>query len=352
MAGKNPPCECLYIGTSSVARLLSNSRVFLRRFVNEIRFDIFYQAPWTSGQHMTEHLSNASDAGAKAWHHGYIMGTLLYIYHCLILLEVITPDQVPVLEHLCHLFEGSVFLGQRPRRNLFSCYERWSGGSIDFSKGHCKALDNHDHPRGSRDKKWSLKIKRDFSKGGNHPIRGFNPAKISLFSLLAETNYVLDDNVLAWIYCSKTLRKVSNLGCQRMRNVADHFQATPKDAQEARKKAAAELSRVRIVELIRAKILEEFQGDFPVAKINYFAIYETCAETLAEINRSEHVECSRDPYVICSCLTERLLQGTDEYMDDSHIVKIFPQKALLENCKRAILELAGSSPLSDFQWRL
>ena len=190
-----------------MARLLSNSRAFLHRFINEVRFDIFYQAPWTSGQHMAEHLSNAAEAGAKAWHHGYIVGTTLYTYHCLVLLEVITPDQVPLFERLCHLFEDSVFLGQRPSRNLFSCYERWSGGSIDFTKGHCSAIDNHRHPRSFRDKKWSMRFKRDFSKGGNHPIRAFNPTKVSLFSLLAGSNYMIDDNVLAWVYCSKTWHK-------------------------------------------------------------------------------------------------------------------------------------------------
>ena len=98
--------------------------------------------------------------------------------------------------------------------------------------------------------------------------------------------------------------------------------------------------------------MEEFQGEFPVAKINYFAIYETCMEILAEINRAEHIQGSRDPYIICSCVTERLLQGADAYIDDSRIVKSFPHIKLLENCKRIILKLAGAFPLSNFQWQI
>ena len=194
---------CLRIGTYTVARLLAISRVVLHRFVNTIRFDIYYQAPWTSCQHMAEHLSAASDMGAKAWHHAYYVGTSLYIYHCLIVLNVIHPGQVPVLEYLCNLFEDSVFLGQRPRRNLYSCYKRWAGGSLDFNQGNCSAIHNHQG-------KWGMKFEKDASQGGNHPIRGFNPSKISLFSLLAGSNFVLDDNVLAWVYCSKTLHKESN----------------------------------------------------------------------------------------------------------------------------------------------
>lgn len=125
-----------------------------------------------------------------------------------------------------------------------------------------------------------------------------------------------------------------------------------KDVHEAREKLAAEPSKARIVELIQGKVLGEFQGEFPVARINYFAIYETCVEILAEINKSEHVKGSRDPYEICACLTQRLLQGADAYIDDLHIVKTFPHRTLLENCKQGILKVAGAAPLSDFQWQL
>lgn len=89
-----------------------------------------------------------------------------------------------------------------------------------------------------------------------------------------------------------------------------------------------------------------------MATINYFAIYEMCVEILADINKSEHLEGSRDPYEICACLTQRLLQGADAYIDDLHIVKTLPHRTLLENCKRGILKVAGAVPLSDYQWQL
>lgn len=104
--------------------------------------------------------------------------------------------------------------------------------------------------------------------------------------------------------------------------------------------------------MVEEKTLGEFQGDFPVAKINYFKIYEVCVDILAEINQSEHAETSRDPYSICSCISERLLQGTDEYVDDSNVVKTFPHRTLLENCKKSILKVAGNTSLCDFQLKL
>lgn len=135
-------------------------------------------------------------------------------------------------------------------------------------------------------------------------------------------------------------------------NIADRSQATSKDVQEAREKLAAEPTKARIAELIEDKILEEFQGDFPVATINYFKIYEICVDILAEINKAEHADTSRDPYSICSCLSERLLQGTDEYVDNPYVIKTFPHRTLLENCKQCILRVTGDASLSDFQLKV
>jgi hypothetical protein len=211
MATKSPPCSCLKVESLKVAEQLLSSQAILDTFVNTVQFDIFYQAPWTCGQHMLVQLCSASDLGAKTWHHAYTVGTVLYMYHCLILLEVMTPDQVPLFENLCNLFEDSVFLGQRPNRNLFSCYERWSGGSLDFKQGQCKAIYNHHSPYGAREKKWKMKFEKDVSQGGDHPIRGFSPMKISLFSYLDYQGFHLNDDVLAWVYCSKSWHKVSHV---------------------------------------------------------------------------------------------------------------------------------------------
>lgn len=94
--------------------------------------------------------------------------------------------------------------------------------------------------------------------------------KISLFSLLTARNFILNDDVLAWVFCSKTLQKESYVEYPCVENSINLSHATPKDVQEAREKLATEPSKARIVELIQGKTLLEFQGDFPVAKINYF----------------------------------------------------------------------------------
>ena len=209
MAAPNPPCGCLQIGSVGVAQLLITAQEWLYQFVNTKRFDIFYQAPWISGQHMVEHLSMASDFGAKAWHHAYYVGTTLHTYNTLVKLEVIKPSEFPLMERLCNLFKGAVFLGQRPSRNLLSCYQRWGGGSLSFPKGHCRGMHTHTHSQTG--KKWGMKYVRDASQGGDNPNRGYDPAKISLFSLLSAQKFVLGDQVLAWVYCSKPWSKASQI---------------------------------------------------------------------------------------------------------------------------------------------
>ena len=210
MATPNAPCGCLQIRGYGVANLLQKSRGLLGQFIDTKRFDIFYQSPWVSGQHMVENLARASDLGAQAWHHAYYVGTTLHIYHTLLALQVIKHTDFPLMESLCSRFEGMVFLGHRPSRNLLSCYQRWSGGCLSFPKGRCNGMHTHNHSNGMG-KKWSMKYVKDASQGGDHPKRGFEPMKISLFSLLSSRNFALDDDVLAWVHCCKPWQKASGI---------------------------------------------------------------------------------------------------------------------------------------------
>lgn len=52
---------------------------------------------------------------------------------------------------------------------------------------------------------------KDVSQGGDHPNRSFDPAKISLFSLLEGRSFALDDDILAWTYRSKPWKKASTV---------------------------------------------------------------------------------------------------------------------------------------------
>lgn len=297
---------------------------------------------------MIGNLAKASRLGAKAWHHAYYVGTALHVYNTLIQLGAIKTTDFPVIEKLCLIFEETVFLGQRPSRNLLTCFQRWSGGSISFPKGRCRGMHTHGHSNDTS-KKWSLKYVRDASQGGNDPKRGFNPMKISIFSLLASSEFFLDDDVLAWVYYSKQWPKARGLLFVRIPRT-DYLQATIKDVQRARTKRDNDSFIARSVEAVQEKLIDEFQGDFPVPLINYSAIYELCVEILKSINELEHP--GQDPDCICSCVPGRLLRAADDYLDDMRVVKVHPERELLVHCQKAFHNLLNTKSFSDFLWKL
>jgi hypothetical protein len=147
--------------------------------------------------------------GLKSWHHGYFVGTILHLYNSLISLGALRHDQIPVMESLCELFEDTIFMGQVPQRNFLSSYQRWLGGKLNISGKHYHGMHDHsNNRRSSTGKKWTMECQRDVSQGGDSERRRFDPAKISLLSLIISKNSITDDEVLRF-YKPATTKKVN-----------------------------------------------------------------------------------------------------------------------------------------------
>lgn len=203
-------CGCFKIESRSIEALVLWWQEILDNFAYTKRFDLFYQAPWTSGCHMARTLMKASFLGSQVWHYGYYVGTVLHMYHSLVALGFLNPDEIPLFENLCNIFERQLFLDKRPYRNISSCYQRWVGSVIEFPKERCHSMHSHaDGSTSNGDKKWKMKHIRDKSQGGDNPLRNYNPCKVSLFSFLETEKYIMHDKVLAWVYCSKNCEKAS-----------------------------------------------------------------------------------------------------------------------------------------------
>lgn len=205
-------CGCFKVESRSIQTLVLWWQEIFHNFANTKNFDLYHQAPWTSGCHMARTLTKASFLGSQVWHYGYYVGTVLHMYHSLITLDFMSRDEIPLLENLCNIFERQLFLDKRPCRNISSCYQRWVGSVIEFPKERCQSMHSHaDNLVGGRDKKWKMKHIRDKSQGGDNPLRNYNPCKVSLFSLLETEKYAMHDNILVWAYCSRHSEKVSQL---------------------------------------------------------------------------------------------------------------------------------------------
>lgn len=100
------------------------------------------------------------------------------------------------------------------------------------------------------------------------------------------------------------------------------------------------------MEAAQEKLLEEFRGDFPLAKINYIAIYELCVEILQQIHKAEHP--TENPDHICSCLAVRLLGAADQHLDDMRLLKVYPEGSLLERCQKGFEKTLQDKCIADF----
>ena len=106
----------------------------------------------------------------------------------------------------------------------------------------------------------------------------------------------------------------------------------------------------RSVELIEETMLKEFEGELPVARINYFAVYRICLKILKAINAAEHPQDGADK--ICGCASVRLFRLPDEYIDNSHFMHTSCERHLIKNCREMVLSSMEDKPLTDFLWQI
>ncbi|TAQ87622.1 hypothetical protein B7494_g4046 [Chlorociboria aeruginascens] len=266
--GPYTPCTCQRVNNFSVVDLAIGSHALLESFITTKRFDFFYQAPWVSGVHAMEGLARGADCGWRVWHYGYFVGTTLHVYNALMQAKLMEATAIPILESLCDIYEDALFMGKRSAHNVLSCWQRWSGGKVRVPTHRRRT-----HDIGNT-RKWNFCSVADSSHGGNNANRSFNPAKVSLFSLLAESQCIFDDKILAWVYLPKNKRK--------------KYQA--KDIAKA-KKTMEEGSISKYVDRMQAAVLDDFRNsEVPVARINYFAVYRACLETMHAISDANHEE--------------------------------------------------------------
>ncbi|KAF2101264.1 hypothetical protein NA57DRAFT_72706 [Rhizodiscina lignyota] len=332
LEGGNVPCTCLQINGSSVVSLLLETTGSLNGFVKTPRFDLFYQAPWACGAHELGHLAQCSDVGSKTWHFSYLVGTLLHAYNALVQAKLLDPTAIPLLEALCELYEDVLFMGKRSNNNVFSCWQRWAGGKVVRPPHRSKTELNQ---VATTDKKWHLCSIPDPSGGGNRWSRSFDPQRISLFSTLAARS-ALDDEVVAWIYLPPEKR----------------HRYQDKDIFRAKELFKQEPLLAHYVERVQAALLEEYQGSFPVARINYIAIYEACVQTMRRISDANHDE--KLEY-ICKCPAEACLRECDiflkrRFMNSSRRGVEIKDKKACDSFIEHLIEGFGGHSIEDFLW--
>ncbi|KAI9734527.1 MAG: hypothetical protein M1834_002128 [Cirrosporium novae-zelandiae] len=332
------PCSCHIIGGWNVGQLLHDSYIRLSLFIATRCYDLFYQNPWVSGTHMTSILGNACEVGGMAWHHAHFVGTLLHTYNTLVKLKELDPEQLPVLERLCNIWEKEVFFGQRPSSNFAITYQTWKGARLVFSTSP------HRHQPGiiSRElndksqKPWKLEWADDRSNGGDRRSRSFEPAKIAFSSLLGCNSFLPSYQVLLRLYIPERKRVYTQ------KDICQAYQGFISDG------ASGYVSRVQ------STVLREFQSNFPATLINYYAIYIASRDILQGVHSASHPRDIREYGHICFCPSENLFSQADWMIKENRKGRStpFPKQKILSALKRNILAVLKDRPLSDFLWKI
>ena len=313
-------CTCHRCGDANLYGNLLSLQIQLRDYVGQKRFDLYYQTPWVAGQHMQEILSLATYYGLELCDRYKYLAAVLHLYNLLVQLEIL-GDKIPLLESLCSSLQDSVFLGSPPSRNYHSHFIRYLGGRLDIgnASGQYQAC--------------RLKIPKSVSTG-SEPTRRLLPNQISRFYEMENRRYSIDADKWADIYQAKKQSKATR---QEKARIVDRIHSTS-----------------FAVSLLQLKdyAAPEFSGDFPIARINYFAIHLVCMrvlEKIAPVGEYQLLRGAKPPAAsIGMQLVTELLQKVDEDQKDSFRERVLlPKLRPLQAFKGALIEvLQGVLPRS------
>ena len=322
------PCRCY----QTLAFHLESLQVDLQAFMQERMFDLYFQSPWVSGSHTLEMLESSFYYGLRLFSYQQQVGSVLHVYN--ILRNVIGFQQIPLLERLLDIFDGILFPGGRPDRNFNACCMRYMGGRLRFG-GHAS-----DHKSGCHKfeiPKSAAKATADFHLRKEANDSRFQYRKISLLHHIKEQDYHIDSCTWNRIHqltekddqCSR--KKTSSTSCHHHHS-PQHvpFSGSPHDH----------------ISQLQAAVLTEIAGPFPVAKINFFKIYMSCAQIVSLISDKGHDQGSR-----CMCFVEIMVTAADRFKENEHKLQAFGCRELVKSCEEAITTVLKDKSLDDFLWK-
>ncbi|KAF9874968.1 hypothetical protein CkaCkLH20_07662 [Colletotrichum karsti] len=223
----------------------------MNAYTREKRFDLYHMMPWTAGCHMTEMLYQAKLYGNLLILHNSVVPGTLHLYNTLVQSRV-KMHRIPVMDELCEMFLDSMFLGRLPDANFLSHFRRAVHGcKISKDKGvqHDGKLISRlelDPKQGPR----LLWVESDFKE--SH-IRNHGP----IGRLIARMHGI-------------TIPPRGDIKPEVRRRLDCLYYSTP--CAEHTKRAKEE-------------IVKEFRGPRPVMAVDYFAIFNLCAEVMCELVR-------------------------------------------------------------------
>ena len=332
------PCRCCPNGLTPH---LDNLQSDIQSFIQTKIFDLYFQSPWVSGSHLLEMLDRLFCHGLRLFNYGSYIAAILHAYNVLRQFTDIQP--LLLFDSLIDSSLSSiVFPGGLPCRNFKACYTRSIGGRLRFDshkyKG-CHKSGTHSMAIPAHAAKATAEL--SIQKCEPSADHRFDIEKISLVHYIKHHSY--HPTKANW-------KRVYDLG-----NTEQQCQLDLKISKGDGKGVCSHHSGSNDHSLCPAHRLQhlqkalyiEFTGNFPIAKINFFAIYLICVRVIRAINDKYHNDA--EPGLKCLCFVDEILRAGDLRREDEKQPLAF-KKAVESSRDVMTMELAGTE-LEEFFWK-
>ena len=264
-----PGCDCSDCCGPGLMEHLRMLEGDLTTFMGQKRFDLYHQSPVVVGYQMMRILDEATTLGILFCNVMQYVGVALHLYNLLRQYDLI-EEETALLEHLCDVLGHNIFRGPRPTFNFFSQYAVFQAMTYNF-----------DHKS------------RTFAFGeSKFHLRRFNPHTLSVMTGLNACGCSPFCN--RWGPVWRGIDKRSRLTNEGVDKTADDIASHP---------------LVCVLEPLESIVRSEWEGNFPVARINWFEVFSACTEILERISSahcqdpreltSVHLHLTRDQGFIC-----------------------------------------------------
>jgi len=224
-------------------------------------FDNYLDHPWISGLEILDECQNASAHGCLTAMSRHFLTIVLHSYNAAHRVGLV--QDITILEKMCNELEMAVFREQRPSKKFGSCFYRLVGGKIEIKHNpeNTFSIMRDWAARTGRPQVATLPNSRTYDL--KLPDKGllegptFEDISLAHACWLADGQGPIPENT--WSLIEK------KLGDQRPKR------SNQKDSTSVR------------MSKLRKAIEPEFAGDFPVAGINFYALYSACERFLTKV---------------------------------------------------------------------
>lgn len=236
-------CEC---SACCGPGLMEDLRMFeseLSKFTKERKFDLYHQSPVVAGYQMTRILARATVLGILFCNIRQYVGVVLHLYNFLRQYDLIDEERI-LLEHLYDVMGHNIFRGPRPTHKFYSHYAAFQAMTLKF---------NHKS--------------RTFSFGeSNIHQRQFDSHSLSVMTGLNECRCQPYCN--RWGTVWRGIDKRSRVTNEGIFKFVDQIASHP---------------LVCVLEPLESVVRSEWEGKFPVARINWFEVFTACTDILEKM---------------------------------------------------------------------